>query len=134
MLRIIDRLALGWIDWRRDREIKRSPMLCKVADEFGLRELRSIPGGWEGTFITPAVVVIAEEMAAMLNKASAENHVVFDFLPRIDRGVRPVRVTVQWAHGKNPAQVNAELKKQVAELERRIEDLTYAALEMPDET
>ena len=56
-------------------------------------------------------------MADMLDEAQAENFVTFDFLPKLERQMRPLRVTVQWANGKNPGTLVAELKARIAELE-----------------
>ncbi len=110
MLELIDRLACRWLDWRTDHTIKNDPAL----QEFGLKRMSVTPDGWEMTFVTPAAVMIADEMAAMLDEANAENFVQFDFMPRLDRGKRPVRVTVRWAWGMSPAEKCAVLE---AELE-----------------
>lgn len=114
MLEILDRLAGWWLDWRTDREAKNNPLV----QELGIKKIEATPGGWEGTFVTPAVAIIADEMAGMLDNANAKNYVVFDFMPRLDRGKHPVRVTVQWAQGQSPAQkatmLEEELKRVMA--------------------
>jgi len=112
MLELIDRLACWWIDWRMDRAASNNP----AYQELGIKRMEATPGGWEATFVTPAAVLIADEMAAMLDKANAENFVQFDFVPRMDRGKRPVRVTVQWAHGMSPAQKCAMLEEKLERL------------------
>ena len=95
-----------------DRDARNNPAF----EEMGLKKMSTTPGGWEATFVTPAAVIIADEMAAMLDKANAENFVQFDFMPRLDRGKRPVRVTVQWAHGMSPAEKCAMLEERIKTL------------------
>ena len=116
MLEIIDRLACWWIDWRMDRDARSNPAF----EEVGLKKMSATPGGWEATFITPAAVIIADEMAAMLDRANAENFVQFDFMPRLDRGKRPVRVTVQWVRGMSPAEKCAMLEEKLTQATRHM--------------
>ncbi|HMN30824.1 MAG TPA: hypothetical protein PKE45_21905 [Caldilineaceae bacterium] len=53
----------------------------------------------------------------MLNAANAENYLQFDMVPRLDRRLRPIRVTVQWANGMSPAQKVAMLERQLHALQ-----------------
>lgn len=100
-MNIIDRLAIKWVDWRTDRAVRDSG----YDEEFGIKRVELTSDGvFEGTFVTPAIAVMAQEAAAMLDTANAENYVQFDMLPRLDRGLKPIRVTVQWAHRLSPAQ------------------------------
>jgi hypothetical protein len=118
-LGIVDRLADLWLSWRAEQNVKRhAPQLA----EFGIRRVETVPGGWQGTFVTPAAALIADDMARMLDASKAENYLQFDFLPRLDREGRPVRVTVQWAHGKAPGQVVAELKDEISVLRAALAD------------
>jgi len=121
MHNLLTRAANWWINREYEASAK---ALAPELLELGLRRVQPTPDGtgWEATFITPAAALIANEMAAMLDAAAADNYLAFDFLPRLDReAVRPVRVTVQWAHGQNPAQMVTTLKARVAELEAQLE-------------
>ena len=113
---LLDTLAHAWINQRYEQSAKlHAPELT----ELGLRRVQPTEDGrgWQATFITPAAALIANDMAALLDEAHAENFVTFDFLPKLERQMRPVRVTVQWANGKNPGFLVAELKARIAELE-----------------
>ena len=113
---LLDTLAHAWINHRYEQSAKlHAPELT----ELSLRRVQPTADGrgWEATFITPAAALIANEMAAVLDNARAENYVTYDFLPRLDRDMRPVRVTIQWATGKNPGTIIVELKARIAELE-----------------
>ncbi len=114
LLCVLDILASRWLDWRTEQNARR---LAPEIAELGLKKITALPGGWEATFVTLAAAEIANDMAAMLDATHAENYVQFDMLPRLDRGRRPIRVTVQWAWGKSPAQRVAELEARIAELE-----------------
>lgn len=106
MLEFIDRLAGWWMGWRMDRAIARNPELQKAGfkkaevDENGFHLIMSFPG----------VYLLADEAAAMLEANNAKNYVQFDMMPRVDRHLEPIRVTVQWAVGKSPAQRVLELE------------------------
>ncbi len=106
----IDRLAGKWFDWRTDRRVKQNPEL----QEFGLHKAEANERGFYADFITPAAAILADEMATMLEEAHAENYVEFDMMPRLDRGLRPIRVTVQWAGKLSPAQKAAQLAEELA--------------------
>ena len=58
----------------------------------------------------PGVYLLADEAATMLEANNAKNYVQFDMMPRADRHLLPIRVTVQWADGKSPAQRVLELE------------------------
>jgi hypothetical protein len=126
MIEILDRLACWWIDWRMDRDAKSNP----AVREMGLKKIGTFPGGWEVTFVSPAVAMIADEMAAMLDKANAKNYISFDFIPRLDRGRQPVRVTVEWAHGESPATKAAAGLKHIDSLVFWMRDLLKLSREL----
>lgn len=106
MLDLIDKLAGWWLDWRIDRAVAKNPKLQKagfekaVFDENGFHLVASFPG----------VYLLADEATRMLKANNAKNYVQFDMLPRADRHLPPIRVTVQWASGKSPAQRVLELE------------------------
>lgn len=60
-------------------------------------------------FIGPGVAHLADMMSELLISNDAKNYVCFELAPRIDRGLRPILVTVQWRNGKSPAQARDEL-------------------------
>ncbi|HLF28246.1 MAG TPA: hypothetical protein VJG32_18095 [Anaerolineae bacterium] len=53
---------------------------------------------------SPAITILADECARFLRAYKAENYVHFDMMPRPDHGMKPIRVTVQWANGMSPAE------------------------------
>ena len=110
MLEMIDKLAGWWLDWRIGHAIAQHPEL----HEFGLKKAEFDENGFHVVASFPGVVVLADEAARMLNANGAENYVEFDMMPRLDRGMRPIRVTVQWADGMSPAQKAMMLERQVA--------------------
>lgn len=112
MFQAIDRLAGWWIDWRIDRALRRDQQQQEYPDQF--KKVEATEDGVHLQFISPAVAVIADEAAQMLNAHNADNYVQFDMLPRFDRGLRAIRVTVQWAGGESPA---AKAKRLQGELD-----------------
>lgn len=106
MLSLIDKAAGKWLDWRMDREIRKSG----YDEGFGLKKVEVKDGEFQGTFVTPAVAIMAQEGAEMLEAANADNYVQFDMMPRLDRGLKPIRVTIQWAHGLAPAQKASKME------------------------
>lgn len=106
MLNWIDHLAGRWLAWRTDRAVARSPALQKAGflkaefDENGFHLVGSFPGVW----------LLADEAAKMLDVNYAKNYVQFDMMPRADRHLPPIRVTVQWAHGKSPGERVIEME------------------------
>lgn len=115
---ILDRLAYWWIDWRHERWVRRTPEIKKAVDDLGLRRFEICDGRYETTFVTEAAAFIANEMAQLLTEAGAENYVEFDMLPKLERKLPPVRVTIQWANGESPAAQNERLRKEIAELKK----------------
>jgi hypothetical protein len=111
MLQLIDRLAGWWLNWRLDREVATNPEL----EEFKLRRVEIEDGCLNIAATAPFVVGLADEAARLLKGYNAQNYLEFDMLPRIDRGLRPIRITVQWAEGESPAMKAARFK---AELEK----------------
>ena len=57
----------------------------------------------------PGIAALVSEAGAFLDKYHAENYVQFDAMPRLDRGLKPIRVTIQWANGLSPAKKNSLL-------------------------
>lgn len=119
LFELIDKLAGKWFDWRMttDPEVKRT------YEEFGLKTFEVKDGFFEATYVTPVAAFIAGEFAAMLNAANAKNYIEFDMMPRLDRGMRPIRVTIQWANGISPADKAAQLAERVRVLENKLEEL-----------
>lgn len=115
----LDRLAGWWLDWRTDRAARQDPRFS----DFGLTKFEATGKSQELVISTEMVAIIADHAATMLQENNAENFVQFDMMPRLDRGLRPVRVTVQWAYGLSPAQKCAQLEKKVAELQAEIDEL-----------
>jgi|SRR6185503_3035452 len=111
MLHLIDKLAGWWLDWRAGR--------AAVSDElrqFGLKEAHATPEGITLLAVAPAVAIFADQAASLLDAHDAKNYLEFDLLPRPDRGLRPVRITVQWANGESPAVKAARLEAELTTL------------------
>jgi hypothetical protein len=110
MLKWLDLLAAWWLNWRTDRAARNNPLV----QELGIRKAQFDETGFHLVASFPAVTTLADEAAALLGANQAENYVQFDMMPRIDRGRRPIRVTVQWADGESPASKVARLEKELA--------------------
>lgn len=106
---VVDRLAGRWLDWRMDRAARTRPEF----GEFGLKRLDATRDGWEMVATYPAVAIVADQMSGFLNAHKADNYIQFDMMPRLDRGLRAVRVTVSWANGEMPAVKAARLEREL---------------------
>ena len=111
MLKLLDRLAGCWLDWRTDQAVKRFPPELL---ELNLHKVKAGENGWQVVMSAPAVVVLADQAAALLNAEHAENYVQFDMMPRLDRGKPPIRITVQWASGDAPGPTAARRESELA--------------------
>ena len=113
---ILDRLAGWWMDWRMGLNAGRVPELrlerMEVRNEIG--------EGTVGVIAShPLIWRFASELAELLNMTpGADNYVQVDMMPRPDHGVEPIRVTVQWAKGLSPGQLNLVLKQENAWMRR----------------
>jgi len=110
MWAVLDWLAGRQIDWRLDCATGGDPELR----QFNLKKIEHGRDGWEILAFAPAVAILAEQAAVLLEAKNAKNYVQFDMMPRLDRGLRPVRVTVQWANGESPAAKAARLENELA--------------------
>jgi hypothetical protein len=119
MLTLIDRLAGWWLDWRISRAVAKNPKL----QQAGFKRAEVDKNGFHLVASFPGVYLLADEAAAMLEANNAKNYVQFDMMPRIDRQLPPIRVTVQWAEGKSPAQRVLELE---SALESFLDDYAHA--------
>lgn len=106
LFNLIDVLAGKWFDWRVRRSIAKpiEPLMIKeveLANNGGMRVLGA----------HPAMMILADEAAALLEESNATHYVQFDLVPRPDRtDCKPIRVTVQWAHGMSPGTKNIFLE------------------------
>lgn len=64
MLKLLDRLAGCWLDWRTDQAVKRFPPELL---ELNLHKVKAGENGWQVVMSAPAVVVLADQAAALLN-------------------------------------------------------------------
>lgn len=121
ILHLIDKLAGKWLDWRMEQAIKSDPELM----ELELREAQINAAGYSAAFVGQGVAHLADMLSELLVKNKADNYVSFELAPRVDRGIRPILVTVQWRNGKSPAQVRDELLFMI----QRVEWVTDTSLE-----
>lgn len=110
----IDSMAGKWLDWRNEKSIADDEHFELIAAHIDKRAT-------EITLAHPSIAIMAQEAAMMLNESNAENYVQFDMMPRADRKLPWIRVTVQYAQGLSPAAKNAKLE---AENKRLVESLT----------
>lgn len=111
LLKILDGWVSKYTDWRMNMLFKPS---ADAADQIMLRKAVFDANGFSfdletKTYISEGIAILAQEAARMLDMSKADNYVQFDMLPKLSRELRRVRVTVQWANGKSPAQKAADL-------------------------
>jgi hypothetical protein len=117
LFNLIDVLAGKWFDWRVRRSIAKpiEPLMIKeveLANNGGMRVLAE----------HPAVMILADQAAALLEESNATNYVQFDLVPRPDRtDCKPIRVTVQWAHGMSPGTKNIFLETALRDIMATVE-------------
>lgn len=119
ILTALDRLAGWWMDWRTDRVIRGMPQI-----DFEIKQFKAIKKEqeWSIEMVADmqAIAVFADTVGRVLDVHNAENYVQFEMLPRLDRGIRPILVTLQWAHGKSPSQKVIELEQELADLRKQV--------------
>lgn len=125
MLHLIDKLAGAWFDWRA-RRVSGNPELVSL-NNVELNE-----DGLTVTGFSPAIAVLADGAAAMLEHHNAKNFVEFDMYPRLDRGMQPVRVAVAWANGEMPSAKCVRLEKECERLEGEKRQLLYTFWDVLD--
>ena len=112
LIQLLDKFACWWLDKRMDSQIRDSPEL----QELGIKKVEFDANGFHAIASFPGVVILADEAAALLEANGARNYVEFEMLPRLDRGKRPIRITVQWVAGKSPAQQATRLREALMEM------------------
>jgi hypothetical protein len=96
MLNILDKIACTWIDWREKRRLQKIVTADpELREEMQFKKITMEDGRLDMVMSHPAVFTLADEFAGLLNEFGGDNYFEFDMLPRIDRGVRPIRVTIQ---------------------------------------
>jgi hypothetical protein len=88
ILSLIDRIAGTWLDWRTEQVVRSSTI------NLGIKKVEVGHDGLEMVLMGPAVFTFAEQCAAILNQQNAENYVETHIQPRLDRGLRPIRLTI----------------------------------------
>lgn len=106
---LIDKLAVWWIEYRTQAAVVRRMVEQGVNKDFAITYFKQNieTGNFEMKANHPIVSAIASECSKLLTERSAKNFVVLDLYPRADlwdEGVRPVRLTIQWAYGLNPGE------------------------------
>jgi hypothetical protein len=112
MLEWLDWLATWWLNWRTDQSIKSNPAI----QEMGFKKANLTPEGMDMVIHAPALMGLCDEAASLLNAKNAENYLEFSLWPRWDHARKPIRVTIQWMHGKSPAQKASELERELLAL------------------
>lgn len=117
-LSLVDRLAAWWLNWRTERAFKGTPYW----EETKLARLEAEANGTMHAILeSPAVVIMAQEAAALLDATNAENFFTFDMWPRLDRGINPIRVTVEWVARNGPVK-QLEQTKRALQLQERVNE------------
>ncbi len=120
-LRILDKLACKWIDFRQAQNMKRMEKEDpELAQEVGLKKVSAENGNLEMVLSHPSVFMLADDFAGLLNEFGGENYLEFRMMPRIDRGVRPIEVVVKWAGKLSPAQKASKLFSELQEVHAQI--------------
>lgn len=110
-LSLVDRLAAWWLNWRTEQAVKGTPYW----EETKLKRLEAEANGtMQAIMESPAVVIIAQEAANLLNATHVENFFTFEMLPRLGRDVQPIRVTVEWVARNGPVKQLDQAKRDLA--------------------
>ncbi|MEL0099842.1 MAG: hypothetical protein VW907_09825 [Opitutae bacterium] len=64
----------------------------------------------------PGVAILAEDACSLLEKSGGKNYFEFTLMPRIDRGIRPIVITVRWHDGMTPGEKAARLDAALTDL------------------
>jgi len=117
----LDKLAFWYVEWRYDKQVEEFNE-SQPDMEFKKAEVLIEDGNTIVQVIAdhPGIAMFAEDMAKLLDESGAENYVSFEFMPRLDRGIKPVEVTIGWARKLSPLKKAAMLEKRVAELEQSL--------------
>lgn len=128
MLWVIDKLAGRWLDLRSRYAMRKEGHInvAKIND-IGINE-----NGLTVTGMSPAIAILADQAAAMLDFHNAKNFVELDMYPRADRGLRSIRVVVAWANGEMPSAKCARLEKEHERLEGEKRQLLYTFWDILD--
>jgi hypothetical protein len=110
--------------WYMDRRAKQAAEAAGIA----FKKVELSPDELKVVVEAPALFVIAEQGAELLNKANAANYVEYTmYAANVGRWLR---MTVQWAHGLSPAEKARELEAQLAQKEERYQQLFGFAREV----
>ena len=119
MFQLIDKLAGEWLDKRRDAYIKKNyPEM--VNGPIDIESLEIVGDKMEFVANMNTIGRIAEKAAQLLLAHGAKNYIEIDLVPRMDRQIPPVRLTVRWAKGLSPARKAMLLQERVKELEAEL--------------
>lgn len=110
-LSLVDRLAAWWLNWRTERAVKGTPY-WKETELVRLEAERN--GTLQALLASPSVVIMAQEAARLLDATRVENFFMFEMFPRLERGVAPIRVTVEWAERMGPVKQLDKAKRDLA--------------------
>lgn len=106
----VQRHGRALIEWRK----KNDPEWVEMTQMYVHSAKVTERDGIDLTLKAKIVAHMANELAGMLVEQGAENYVQTDMFSPDHK--RPVRFTVQWATGESPAEQNARLRKELAEL------------------
>jgi len=104
MLGWIDKLAGRWLDYR---------MRGRIQSDVRLKEFSQKDNETRIWLTAPGIVDLADQCAALLDEYHAQNYLEFKMLPRLDRGVFPMVVTVMRQNGVTPGEKAAGLVRVV---------------------
>lgn len=116
MLNWIDKLASLWLDMRTRANMKQYN--AENGTEF--KSIKYDQGGENYSVNAimehPGVAIFAEEACSLLEKGGGKNYLEFTLMPRIDRGIRPIVITVRWHDGMTPGEKAARLDAALTDL------------------
>jgi hypothetical protein len=107
MLILLDNIAKFWLRCRTKWAIDHNPEFEQY--KLDLEKVEITAQGIDIILNSPAIAIIAEQAAGLLERNNSKNYFQFDCFPHAGGNVKPVRITVQWVEGMSPAQKNAQL-------------------------
>lgn len=100
MFDLLDVLVEKWLAYRYDKRVEQ----YNRENSLDFHKINATSGGIEAELAGNGVAILAEEASRLLDAAHAKNYVVFEMFPRLNRKIRPIRVTVQWMYKLSPHQ------------------------------
>jgi hypothetical protein len=127
MVNWIDKLAGWWLDGRTRANIRGFNAENKASFRKFNAEIDEDGNYTINAFVEhPSVAILAEDACAILEDAGGANYLEISLMPRIDKGRRPIVLTLRWWSGMTPAE-------KAGKLETALSDLTAVCQRLVDD-